>query len=271
MSSGPMSSGDRGDSRRWPAAALLAVVAAAVLAAGCGSPAGHITAGSSEHPTATPSVAGSSSSGIPTGTQLQALLPYHSGQPTGWKLDPAKFSTHNSGSALTLPEGLLPDSNSCVYIADTSGVNSLLQWWQVSFAQADMVREVPQANGGATTSFYAVEMLLAGFHPGYAARQLNWVIAHAKACPTYHDTANQALETTTYTVIPGLGDQAVFLSTRTKTAAQNLVDQELVVRVGDNVAGLAQNTSLGPLVSLAKLESMAKLLVQILQQHPTGS
>src|SRR5580704_94876 len=143
MSSGPMSSGDRGGSRRWPAAALLAVVAAALLAAGCGSPAGHATAGSSEHPTATPSGAGRSS-GIPTGTQLQALLPYHSGQPTGWKLDPAKFSTHNSGSALTVPEGLLPDSNSCVYIADTSGVNSLLQWWQVSFAQADMVREVPQ-------------------------------------------------------------------------------------------------------------------------------
>jgi hypothetical protein len=268
MSSGPMSSGDRGGSRRWPAAALLAVVAAALLAAGCGSPAGHATAGSSEHPTATPSGAGSSS-GIPTGTQLQALLPYHSGQPTGWKLDPAKFSTHNSGSALTVPEGLLPDSNSCVYIADTSGVNSLLQWWQVSFAQADMVREVPQAGG--STSFYSVEMLLAGFHPGYAAKQLNWVAARAKACPTYHDTANQALETTTSTVIPGLGDQAVFLSTRSKTAAQSLVDQELVVRVGNNVAGLAQNTSLGPLVSLAKLESMANLLVQILQQHPTGS
>jgi hypothetical protein len=271
MSSGPMSSGDRGGSRRWPAAALLAVVAAAaaaVLATGCGSSAGHATAGSSEHPTATPSGAGSSS-GIPTGTQLQALLPYHSGQPTGWKLDPAKFSTHNSGSALTVPEGLLPDSNSCVYIADTSGVNSLLQWWQVSFAQADMVREVPQAGG--STSFYSVEMLLAGFHPGYAAKQLNWVAARAKACPTYHDTANQALETTTSTVIPGLGDQAVFLSTRSKTAAQSLVDQELVVRVGNNVAGLAQNTSLGPLVSLAKLESMANLLVQILQQHPTGS
>jgi len=266
MSGGPMSGGDRGGSRRWPAALL----AAAVLAVGCGSPAGHATAGSSEHPTATPSgAASSSSSGIPTGTELQALLPYHSGQPTGWKLDPAKFSTHNSGSALTLPEGLLPDSSSCVYIADTSGVNSLLQWWQVSFAQADMVREVPQAGG--STSFYSVEMLLAGFHPGYAAKQLDWVAARAKACPTYHDTANQALETTTYTLLPGLGDQAVFLSTRTKTAAQNLVDQELVVRVGNNVAGLAQDTSLGPLVSPANLESMAKLLVQILQQHPTGS
>jgi hypothetical protein len=262
-----MSRRDHGGPRRAPAVAALAVGAVVAVASGCGTPAGHAAASPSGHPTATPQASGSS--GIPTGTQLQALLPYHSGQPAGWKLSPGKGATKNSGSTLTPAMGLLPDSNNCVYIAAASGVNGLLQWWQVSFAYATLYRDVPQAGGA--TNFYSVEMLLAGFHPGYAARQLGWIIARAKACPTYHDTVNQAVETTTVTVLPGLGDQAVFLDTLTKTASQSLTDQELVVRVGNNVAGLAQDTSLGPLVSTAEMRSMAKLLIKALQQHPAGS
>lgn len=213
---------------------------------------------------ATPQASGSG--GIPTGTQLQALLPYHSGQPAGWKLAP-KAATKNSGSTLTPVMGLLPGSNSCQNIAEASG-DSLLQWWQVSYAYADVYRDVPQAGGAS--DFYSVQMLLAGFQPGYAAKDLGWVIARAKACPTYHDATLGAIETTTYSVLPGLGDQAVFLSTLTKAASEHVTDQELLIRVGSNVAAVSQNSALGPLVSMTGLQSMAKLLIGVLQQHPAG-
>jgi hypothetical protein len=243
--------------RRGRLAALLAVaVALATAASGCS------TGGSATRPTSSTSAAatpaGTSASGIPTGTQLQQLMPYHVGEPAGWHLLTATGGVRNSGSKLLQPLGLLPDSNSCGYVAEISNVLAAVPWWPVSWAYST----IDSPPSGGNINLHVVYLLMAGFRPGYAAKQLDWAIARAPACPRFTDTLTRARVGTTSAVLPGLGDGAVYIRNANGLGTSVvLITETIIARTGNDIV-VAQQGSNDAMVPVPELESMARLLIQ---------
>lgn len=238
-------------------AALLSVAVLAAAASGCGS------AGSSPRPkpaaSAAATPAGASASGIPTGTQLQQLMPYHVGEPVGWHVDPNVGNLRNSGSTLLQPLGLLPDSNSnCAYVAVLGGPLAAVPWWPVSWAYTNI--ESPPSGGNI--SIHVVSLLMAGFRPGYAKKQLAWETARAAVCPTFIDTLSHLRVATKSTVIHGLGDGALYIwNDYGEGTSQVVITETIIVRTGNDMVVAQQNSS-DAMVPFRQLESMCRLLIQ---------
>jgi hypothetical protein len=229
------------------------VVAVAVMAllAGCSGQ------GGSGQSTTSPSAAQSSPAGgaFPTGTQLLALLPYHDDQPAGYKLDP-DGGVNSSGNSLDDP--LQPPSGQdCIYVAIPNSPQALLaNFWAVSWAMSIQVPTSPGSNGAD------LSMGLGAYQPGYAQKQIDWWAAEAVTCHVYNVDGGPV--TTTSSAVQGLGDQALYLQ-NVISGSDGYTQQELMVRVGNNLAAEYQNGGFGSLLSLSQLEAAAQLLVQRLE------
>jgi hypothetical protein len=231
------------------------LAAASVLLAALGTACG----GSPGHPggQATASPSGTSpSSRIPTGTQLQALLPYHDNQPAGWQLVNASGSVRNSGSTVRPPLGLTPTSSDCSLVAiPPSALAMVTNWWAASWAYSLMQQLAPGPDGPETP--HNLTLVLGAFQPGYAQKQISWYATDAVRCHSYTDQGGTSWATTP-SAIQGLGDQALYIQNVSSAYTQ----QELLVRVGNNMAALSQDGALGPLLPLPQFEAAAQVLAQ---------
>jgi hypothetical protein len=238
-------------------AVLAAAAVVVVFLAGCtGASSGGGNPATT--PTAAPSAPGKS--GIPTGTQLQALLPYHAGQPAGWQLS-SPSSARNSGGGLQQPLGLASDSSNCIYVSLINNAVSVLQnWWSVSWADSLLQN--------AAGSYGGVDMALGAFQPGYAQQQVSWYATAATRC---HSSVQDGSPVTTTSSTPaGLGDQALYLQNAISAGPESYMTQTLLVRVGGNLAAVYQNGSTAALLPLPQFEAMAQLLVQQLHTLPAA-
>jgi hypothetical protein len=256
-----MSPGHDRRRRRVRCAALLATAALVVAAGGCAT-ARSTAAGSAPRPkpasptAATPATI--SASGIPTGTQLQQLLPYHVGEPAGWHVTGGVAPVRNSGDKLHKPLGLIADSNNCAYIDEISDVLIAVPWWPVSWAYST----IESAPSGGNISIHVVDLLMAGFLPGYAKKQLDWEIARAPACPRFTDTLTGAHVAAQSTVLPHLGDGAVYIRNENGLGTSLVLITETIIARTGNYLVVAQQDSSDALVPLPELESMCRLLIQ---------
>jgi hypothetical protein len=177
---------------RAAGAALLAAVA------GCAAPAS---------PAARPSP--SADTRPATGSQLSKLLPGRAGLPPGWSLTAGGGQETDSGAALTGPPYLpaLPRL-SC---ARWKGVDAqfLLTGDQASYAQLSVT-----VGDGAGTALGSIG--LAGYYPGWAARQFGLIesLAYHRCGPfTERDeiTGARVRMKPAVAAVPGLGDQALLI------------------------------------------------------------
>lgn len=239
-------------SRGFRRGAVIAGVAAAVafLAACSGSGAGTGPAS----PSATSSSQGTGSSRILTGKQLLALLPYHEDQPAGWKLESGSGAIMDTGSTLTQPIGLLPDSSNCINVASINGVPDVLtNWWAVSEADS----YIDQIGGSGDS----LDVGFGGFEPGYALKQINWYTAEAPKC---HTSVQDGSPTTTTSSSPtGLGGQALYIQDAISAGIESYNTQTLMIQVGNYIAVIYQSDAFGgTMLSLAQLQPVAQVLVQ---------
>jgi hypothetical protein len=144
-----------------------------------------------------------------TGSQLSKLLPGRTGLPPGWSLTGGGGQEIDSGPALTGPPYLpaLPRL-SC---ARWKGVDAqfLLAGDQASYAQLSVT-----VGNGAGTALGSVG--LAGYYPGWAARQFGLIesLAYHRCGPfTERDeiTGARVRMKPAVAAVPGLGDQALLI------------------------------------------------------------
>ena len=222
------------------------LTAALVIAAGgCG--AGSGSAGPSAGRTGTAGGAGQASASAPasgsnrpaTGTQLKGLLPAQASLPAGWVLGNGTGQEIDSGTALTAPPYLpvLP-RQSCT---SWKGVDAhfLLAGDQASAAQLSVT-----VGHGKTTSLGSVN--LAGYYPGWAARQFALITSFAEhrcaAFTTRDEITGARVEMRpSVTGVPGLGDQALLIKIiqvngPLPDGTYYPGDYLLVARVGDYLA-----------------------------------
>ena len=222
------------------------LTAALVTAAGgCG--AGSGPAGPSAGRTETPGGAGQASASAPargsshpaTGAQLKGLLPAQASLPAGWVLSGGSGQEIDSGTALTAPPYLpvLP-RQSCT---SWKGVDAhfLLAGDQASAAQLSAT-----VGHGKTTSLASIN--LAGYYPGWAARQFALITSFARhRCPPFTTrdeiTGARVEMRPSVAVVPGLGDQALLIKIIQANGplpdgTYYPGDYLLVARVGDYLA-----------------------------------
>lgn len=192
---------------------------------GAGRASASATAGGSSHPA--------------TGTQLKGLLPAQSSLPEGWVLSNGTGQEIDSGATLTAPPYLpvLP-RQSC---ASWKGVDAhfLLAGDQASAAQLSVT-----VGHGKTTSLGSVN--LAGYYPGWAARQFALItsLAEHRCAPfTTRDeiTGARVEMRPSVTTVPGLGEQALVIKIiqvngPLPDGTYYPGDYLLVARVGDYLA-----------------------------------
>ncbi len=222
------------------------LAAAFVIAAGgCG--AGPGSAGPSAGRSGTPGGASQASGSPPaggsnrpaTGAQLKGLLPAQASLPAGWMLSSGTGQEIDSGTALTAPPYLpvLP-RQSC---ASWKGVDAhfLLAGDQASAAQLSVT-----VGHGRATSLGSVN--LAGFYPGWAARQFALITSFAeRRCAPFTTrdeiTGARVKMRPSVTAVPGLGDQALIIKIiqvngPLPDGTYYPGDYLLVARVGDYLA-----------------------------------
>jgi hypothetical protein len=220
------------------------VLAAAFVTAvgGCGAgsgPAGPSASRAATAGQASASAPASGSSRPATGTQLKRLLPARASLPPGWSLSAGAGQEIDSGTALTAPPYLpvLP-RQSC---ASWKGVDPhfLLAGDQASTAQLSVT-----VGHGKTTSLGSVN--LAGYYPGWAARQFTLITAfaehHCAPFSTRDEITGARVEMRpSVTVVPGLGGQALLIKIvqvngPLPDGTYYPGDYLLVARVGDYLA-----------------------------------
>jgi hypothetical protein len=212
-----------GTTRRGCRARLAAVVLAASFAVGC-------NAGSASKPSA---------AGPDTGAQLSGLFPTKAELPPGWVLNEGNGQEADSGAALYAPPYLatLP-RQSC---AGWQGVDAqfLLSGDQASHAQITVM-----VGHGTSTSLGSIN--LAGYYPGWAARQFSLIdsLAYHRCGPfAKRDeiTGARVLMKPAVATVSGVGDQAVAMTILQVNGplpdgSYYPGDYLLVVRVGSYIA-----------------------------------
>jgi hypothetical protein len=195
----------RRSGRRAAVAGLAVALATAVAGCGTGS-------GPSSHPaTAASSAAPTGAAARPaTGAQLRRLLPGPGHLPAGWALTSGTGQETDTGSALTPPPYLpILARQSC---ASWKGVDAqfLLTGDQASAARLSLT-----IGRGQDTALGSIN--LAGYYPGWAARQFALITSLAEhRCGSFTTRdeitgARVALRPAVATV-PGLGDAALLIS-----------------------------------------------------------
>lgn len=183
-------------------------VAALAAVAGCSAAASP--AGRSSPPAASAGPARSPGAARPaTGSQLSRLLPGRATLPSGWSLAAGGGQETDSGPALTGPPYLpaLPRL-SC---ARWKGVDAqfLLAGDQASYAQLSV-----NVGHGASTALGSIG--LAGYYPGWAARQFTLIesLAYHRCGPfglRDEITGARVRMKPDVAAVPGLGDQALLI------------------------------------------------------------
>jgi hypothetical protein len=187
-------------------AALLAAVAGCSAGAG---PAGRSSPDPASAPASAAPATSPRASGPATGSQLSRLLPGRAALPAGWSLTAGTGQQTDSGPALTGPPYLpaLPRL-SC---ARWKGVDAqfLLTGDQASYAQLSVT-----IGHGASTALGSIG--LAGYYPGWAARQFGLIesLAYHRCGPFAERdeiTGARVRMKPAVAAVPGLGDQALLI------------------------------------------------------------
>lgn len=189
-------------------AVVLAVGAVGLAAAGCGASSGqHAPGGATGHPSG--ASGGPAAASPENGARLSRLFPTRAQLPRDWALSNGNGQETDSGSALTPPpyEPALPQL-SC---QSEKGVDPqfLLSGDRASYAQITLMI-------GSHKSVGLGSINMAGYYPGWAARQFGLIssFAYHRCGPfTKHDEITRALVRMKPHVaaVPGVGDQALLI------------------------------------------------------------
>jgi hypothetical protein len=253
-------------------AAAVCAAAIAVTVGGCGGSGGHLTfpSGSSRAGASSPA------SSVPTGAQLARLLPPHGSLPPGWQEPQSDIaSAVDSGAGLKQPIPATGPIPSSYYACDNWNLQlnpgELTFLWQASDASA----LVSPPTLPAPARF--VSLLLAGYQPGDASKQLTWDTAFAHRCGSYR-FANHTPVTVTATPETGLGDQSLYVQLDNPSTFNGQFLRArlgvLLVRVANTIIGISQagttNVAGDPTMPFTEFKSIASWLVKSVETA-TGS
>jgi hypothetical protein len=242
------------------AAAVIAVAAGIVTAAGCSSgggldvhPSVHATTPATPHP-------GASSTAILNGVQLAQILD-HAPPPSGWSSGKGLSSGEsNSGSMVTPPYGPQRSNSMCSDLNSAVQAMSFIQWWSSSNAVRNLTYPSEPAD------LPQVDVAVGAYQPGYAAKTMAKAAALIGSCRSFHDKAvSNALITTSTRTIPSLGDQNLFLTSVENASTGKITAQVFLVRVGNYIVGVDTNTASAGQVRPATVQGFGGWLVQLLQ------
>jgi hypothetical protein len=239
-----------------------AVVAAAIIGLTCGcASGGHQAPPSGSH---SPAASPSASPTVATGAQLAGLLPPHTPLPAGWSMPhgvPDHATTFGKPFAALGP--IPANMNACTNWGVALDPQALTFVWEASYASTEAL---PPHLPGSTTP---VDLQIAAFPAGDAARQLARDAAFARRCGAYHDPADGSPITVTAASAPGLGTQSLYVQLVNVypfggTTVHAHADV-LLVQVGNDMIGVGQsgNTSnpLQPVVPFSDLRQVALQLI----------
>jgi hypothetical protein len=217
---------------------LVLTAALAIAAGGCGA-----GSGTASHPTPAASGTGppsASGNGRPaSGAQLSRILPARASLPPGWVLTGGTGQVTDSGPALAAPPYLpvLP-RQSC---PSWKGVDA---HFLLSGDQASDARLSVTVGQGKNASLGSIN--LAGYYPGWAARQFALIVSLAEhRCGRFSTrdeiTGARVMMRPSVTAVSGLGDQALLIKIiqvngPLPDGTYYPGDYLLVARVGDYLA-----------------------------------
>jgi hypothetical protein len=243
----------------------------AVLASGCGSSKGASAIGSTggttptgqqtdtalaqntTMPATTPASSGGSTGGstagsgaaILSGKQLQAVLAA-TPLPSGFSVESGSGDASTSSEDPGDPQ--LP-SDDCAQLTDETASN-----FTDDFRSTYATETLSNSSSGAT-----IDIALADFQPGYAAKQIAEVQQFATRCATYTGQGDNNASVTVHASVstsPQVGDQSADVHVVPVGHYDN--NEILVVRVGDRMIALGQSGDPSQFVSLT---SVAQSLV----------
>lgn len=240
---------------RMAGAVVAAASALALVAAGCGG--GTNVPGKGKPDAA----AGRSPSAaqIPTGTQLGHLL-VDARLPAGWsQVTGVAHDEQDSGPLPEPVEGPQPRQYVCPAVNGYAQAATFTDWWGRSYAS--LVVQYPSEQGPPE-----VTLTLAAYDPGYAARTMALTAELAGHCESFKDTyVNGYRVTATTTAVAHLGSQNLYLVSVEHTPYGNVTGQVLLVRVGNEIAGVDTNDAGGGSVRPATVQGFAAWLTGLLQ------
>jgi hypothetical protein len=236
---------------RWGRGFAAVMVAASLLASGCGQ-----SAKSGQHsgqPTSTAS--GAASGSVPDGTQLASLLS-PARLPAGWDLTTGGVPQENSGPYLHAVLGLKYLVHNCNVMTFAASAYGFINWWSVSSASLDI--EAP-----ASANVPIVNVIVGAYQPSSdAARTLQMATSLAASCKSFTDVTGNSTTVSAQTV-PGIGSQSLYLTSTAQTSAGTEVGQVLLAVTGRYVVGVdTSSASSGP-VSQATMEQFGTWLVNL--------
>ena len=235
----------------------------AAAAAGCSSGGGG-TAGQASHGATSPRPGGSTAP--PTGTQLGQFLK-HTRLPAGWShANGAGGGETDSGGTADPGSGPQPAQNNCSTLDTSAQASTIIEWWAES--NASLIVTYPRQ----PQNLPEVTLSLGVFQPGDAAKTMARLSALASRCRSFrdryapHDRATVATGTVRH-----LGDQNVYLTSIDHSKDGKITDQLLLVRSGNDIAGVDTNDAGGGAVRAATVQGFGGWLLGLLPELPTGS
>ncbi|GAA1958351.1 hypothetical protein GCM10009738_35740 [Kitasatospora viridis] len=186
------------------------------------------------------------------GTALKAMLPTAATLPSGWTLagDGGEFDT---GANIMDPGTPQLPQNGC-----KGWTNQNANGLSIDYRGAYASLNLNDPNKGN------VDVVIAAYHPGDAAKLLAEIRTSADGCKSYQSdtlSGGQTQMTLTDTTVAGLGDENAFL--KNVPQGQFVSQENLVVRLGDKV--LLLDGSDAAAGQLPDLTSLAQSLVKNIQ------
>ncbi|PYC74038.1 hypothetical protein C7C46_24855 [Streptomyces tateyamensis] len=237
-------------------AAFVAVAATTALLAGCqsdksdsptaappaASQAPTSAAGGGSAPSA--SAGGSGAAGAVTpGSTLKTLLPSAATLPAGWKLDGTDGYEFDTKDTIQSPGTPLLPGEKCTDLTH-SGADSLSIDFRAAYASIKL--QDPKQG--------AVNVVIAAYHPGDAAKLLGEIRTLAGGCKSYSAPAmsgGNVQMTVSDDPVSGLGEESIDLK---NTPQGHYVSEETVIaRVGDKVLLLDASDAAGAMPDLKTL------------------
>lgn len=240
--------------------AALATAAAAGCSSGGGVPAGPPSHGAA----ASPRPGGSPAA--PTGTQLGQFLK-HTQLPAGWShANGAGGGETSSGGTVNPGSGPQPTQNSCSTLDTSAQASTFIEWWAES--NASLIVSYPRE----PQNLPEVTLSVGVFRPGDAAKTIARLSAQASRCRSFRDKyPPHDRDTVATSTVGHLGDQNLYLASVDYSKDGKITDQVLLVRSGNEVAGVDTNDAGGGAVRAATVRGFAGWLLGLLPKLPTGS
>jgi hypothetical protein len=245
-----------------PVTVIAAMVTAAT--AGCSSGGGG-PAGQPSHGATSPAPGGSTAA-PPTGSQLGQFLK-HTQLPAGWShANGAGGGETDSGGTAVPGSGPQPAQNNCSTLDSSAQASTFIQWWAES--TASLIVTYPRQ----PQNLPEVTLSLGVFRRGDAAKTMARVSAQAGRCRAFRDKyPPHDRDTVATSTVRHLGDQNVYLTSIDYSKDGKITDQLLLVRSGNDIAGVDTNDAGGGAVRAATVQGFAGWLLGLLPALPTGS